>query len=598
MSYRALRVAFFAFLLLCSTLPFSSLNGNTPLQAKNSTNQQKSMSADDLPVVEPNYIYQQLFSLATKFQRREAGYDTRLPVNDNGHDEFASYWSQEMRKNLQGLSTEPLTDTFAIRGWLGRPTTAPASNIEVAIPGAVHPEQVIVIGCHYDGMATSTQSANDDASGCAIELGVARAMGNYWKQHHVAPQRTLRFVLFDAEEQGLYGSYHYVNSTVNGDLSNIVAMFNEEQNGIAYPLRYLGQLQNALMPFYVELSPVVNGPQKEKIIQFRKLMAQAVPAVFQQIRDLGVQSLTYHDANKQDVAQPIFTDDQLSYVKQEDDTLGSSDQVPFTQAGIPCATFAGNSTYYQSDAPQASYPYDQPTDTIQMMNTFASGNTTQSAALTLSLALPTLLTTWMLHQPAMLGETASPKHALTAISDIAQTQTGQEFSVSAQSTASANSYKWDFGDGQSATGAVVHHSYTTDGQYQLTLSVNTATGAQHISKQLTVSKNNSLYINLYEKYYSRGMPRMNARVRLPQPDTTLSDKTLLKPASLWATTLAFGSAGTEKTGTQIVTAAPLPSNKKESMIPEPFLFLALAVLLLLVLGIIGRVILLKCRHQH
>ncbi|GER86737.1 hypothetical protein KDW_08990 [Dictyobacter vulcani] len=602
MSYRALRVAFFVFLLLCSALPFSALNSSLPVQAQSRTIPQNGLVADDLPVVEPNYMYQQLFLLATKFQHREAGYDTHLPATDNGHEEFASYWSQEMRKDLQGFSAATWTDAFPIRGWRGRPTTVPASNIEVTIPGAVHPEQVVVIGCHYDGMATSTQSANDDASGCAIELGVARAMGNYWKQHHVAPQRTLRFVLFDAEEQGLYGSYHYVNSTVNGDLSNIVAMFNEEQNGIAYPLRYLGQMQNALMPFYVELSPVVNGPQKEKIIQFRQLMGRAVPAVFQQIRNLGIQSLTYHGANKQDVAQPIFTNDQLSYVKQEDDTLGSSDQVPFTQADIPCATFAGNSTYYQGNAPQASYPYDQPTDTIQMMNTFASGNTTQSAALTLSLALPTLLTTWMLHQPAILGETASSNQSLTTISDIAKTQTGQNFLVSAQSTEltrpATRSYTWDFGDGQSATGPAAHHTYTRDGQYQLSLNVKTATGVQHISKSIAVSNNNPTYTNMYEQYYGSGMPRANGRVMLPRPDATMSDKTLLKPGSVWETTLAVGQTGTDKMVPQPATVAPLSSNKKESMIPEPFLFLILAILLLLVVGIIGRVILLKRRHQH
>ncbi|MBE3561577.1 MAG: M28 family peptidase [Ktedonobacteraceae bacterium] len=197
----------------------------------------------DFPVVDPHYIYDQLFTLATRYQSRQAGYDITLP---NGHTGFADYWTQEMVRNLQGFGATVRRDPFPVAGWRGRPATSAAFNVEVSVPGAVHPGQVVIIGCHFDGEAISTQSAYDDASGCAIELGVAKALGEYWRQHNAYPARTLRFVIFDAEEQGLHGSFHYVNNTVNGDLAHIVAMFNEEQNGIAYPLRYLGQLKNPL----------------------------------------------------------------------------------------------------------------------------------------------------------------------------------------------------------------------------------------------------------------------------------------------------------------------------------------------------------------
>ncbi|MBV9231575.1 MAG: M28 family peptidase, partial [Chloroflexi bacterium] len=183
----------------------------------------------DFPTVDPNYIYDQLFSMVTRFQGREAGYDKPDATTD-GHKGFADSWAKEMTHDLQGFGPQVLYDTFAVKGWLKRPATSPAYNVEVSVPGATHPEQVVVIGCHYDGEAVSTQSANDDGSGCAIELGVAKAMADYWRSHHTYPARTLRFVIFDAEEQGLLGSFHYLNSTINGDVSNIVAMFNEEQN--------------------------------------------------------------------------------------------------------------------------------------------------------------------------------------------------------------------------------------------------------------------------------------------------------------------------------------------------------------------------------
>src|SRR5258708_8620035 len=134
------------------------------------------LNTADFPTVNPDYIYDQLFFVATHFLQREAGY-SNSPVNGNGHDQFADYWEKEMARNLQGFGISVQRDNFPVAGWTGRPATTPAFNVEASVPGATHPEQVVVIGCHYDGEAVSTQSANDDASGCAIELGIAKALG-------------------------------------------------------------------------------------------------------------------------------------------------------------------------------------------------------------------------------------------------------------------------------------------------------------------------------------------------------------------------------------------------------------------------------------
>jgi Peptidase family M28/PKD domain len=500
-------------------------------------------AAADFPTVDPNYIYNQLFYMVTHYLHRETGYDTNLPPNVNGHDEFAAYWGQEMMRDLQGFGPEVVHDSFPVKGWVGRPAVVPAFNVEVSVPGALHPEQVVVIGCHYDGEAVSTQSANDDGSGCAIELGAAQALGNYWRSHHLYPARTLRFVLFDAEEQGLFGSFHYVNSTINGDLHNIVAMFNEEQNGIAYPLRYLGKMSNPLLPFYIDMSPLQNSSlyphqnqlspqQRANITQFRALMQQAVPAVFQQFQAMGYQTLAYRGDNGQTVSQPVFSSDQLSNIHQEDDTLGGSDQIPFTLAGLPCATFVGNSTYYDQNPPPWSYPFDQPQDTIQLMNTFANGGSQKAPALVLSLALPGMLTTWMLHQPEILGEIATNSKAvqntpIAAISDIGQTQVGKSLSLNAQvkGDSSAYSYAWNFGDGSTASGSSVSHTYTATGTYTLALTVTSATGSLRIVKTLNVVKQPTTYKNPYASSPSDGNPPHNPQVILPTPDNSTSGGT-------------------------------------------------------------------------
>jgi len=546
MLYRSTRLCCLLILSLSFSLPAT-------VKASTSTPTSNQQPLTDFPTVDPNYIYDQLFFVATNFQRREAGYDNNLPVSINGHDEFAAYWAQEMLRDLAGFGAQVKRDAFTVQGWQGRPAVVPAFNVEVTVPGVSHPEQVVVVGCHYDGEASSTQSANDDASGCAIELGIAKAMGEYWRSHNIYAARTLRFVIFDAEEQGLFGSFHYVNSTINGDVKNLVAMFNEEQNGIAYPLRYLGLMSNPLLPFYIDMSPLqdnsvyphqdqLSQQQKDSISHFRVLMQQAVVASFEQFRALGYQMLSYHARNQHDVFQPIFTPDQVSYIQQEDDTLGSSDQIPFTLAGLPCATFLGNFSYYTPNPPPGSYPYDQPEDTIQLMNTYADGSSQKSNALAMALGLPGMLTGWMLNQPDILGQAASDQRPVAAISDIGQAVAGQRITLDARASfdpaGNALTYGWDFGDGTRASSIAVTHTYKTTGNYTLKLTVSSSQTSRTVVKSINVVTQPTSYNNPYASVQEDGFPRSNPSVIYPRPNNSLSDQVSTVAAAATATALA------------------------------------------------------------
>jgi len=308
-------------------------------------------------------------------------------------------------------------------------------------------------------------------------------------------------------------------------------MFNEEQNGIAYPLRFLGKTSNPLLPFYIDMSPLTDSslylaqsklsPQlRANITNFRMLMQQAVVAVFAQFQAMGFQSLTYHDDNNQTVSQPIFTPDQTSNIRQEDDTLGGSDQIPFTLAGLPDATFVGNSSYYDQNPPPWSYPFDQPQDTIQLMNVFANGNSQKAEALVLALALPGMLTTWMLNQSTILGQAPADHNPLAAISDIGQTTVGQSIAVDAKASFDPNgktsTYSWNFGDGTTASEVSVTHTYTAVGNYTLTLTVTTSGGGKRsISKVLNVVTQPVNYANPYAGEPQDGNPPSNPAVTLP-----------------------------------------------------------------------------------
>jgi len=548
-----LRRIFYPYLLLSVLIGLlvtqTACEMNVPVArpASPPVNPSEEVNAADFAFVDPNYIYDQLFYMATHFLRRESGFDTNLPPGTNGHDEFAAYWTKEMLSNLQDFGAQARNDPFPA-GWAHRPGVVPAFNVEVTIPGATSPEQVVVIGCHYDAMSNSTQSAYDDTSGCAIELGVAKAMATFWRSHHIYPARTLRFVLFDAEEQNLLGSFHYVNNTIEGDLSNIVAMFNEEQNGVGYPVRYLGQLDNPLLPLYINVTPshsndlysnidTLPAAQRAKISHFHDLIGQAIPAVFQKFLELKYLGLTYHDDQGHDVSRPIFTPDQLSKIQEVDDTDGGSDEVAFSEAGIPSATMVSDASYYDDNPSPSAFPNDQPQDTIQLLNTFAMGGTRQSYALTLALALPAMITTWMLNQPDILGQVPLdklPAGPLTAISDIGYPQVGtmQQLDALASfdpgSSQNQLSYRWDFGDGQQATGRVVTHTYTQTGQYTINLMVSSPRGTRQVKKLVNIVEQPTTYPNQYS-HPPRDTNSPNPAVTLPTPNNSLKDNIIPTP---------------------------------------------------------------------
>jgi hypothetical protein len=504
-------------------------------------------AGDAAPGIDPTFIYSQLDYMVTRFQHRQAGYRS----GSAGHAGFARYWEQRMQRLLGPFGARARTYQFPVRGWLGRPATAPATDVEITVPGLSSPAQEVVIGCHYDAEADSTQSAYDDASGCAIELGVAKAMAAFWTEHHLYPARTLRFVLFDAEEQGLFGSFAYVSRIARNDLPRITAMINEEQNGIAYPLRYLGMLTNPLMPFFAYLSPLssngiyphrtVTPQQLSGLIQLRTLVRHAVAASFLRFRAMGDQMLTYHRLTGPDVWRPIFTRQQITNVHVGDDTLGSSDQVPFTMAGVRSAMFVGNATYYERHPPTGSYPYDRPQDTIALMNTFADGRSAASHALELALGLPGMLTTWLLSQPAVLGQVRPDGRPAAALADIGVLLPGHRMRFSAAAAydpgrpAAALHYTWDFGDGRSGHGRSVSHVYPSRGRYTLRLSVTAGHGRPRvISVRLLVAPQapiRSPYARLRPApagsigaLVARGLPPPNPAVTLPVPRAGGSDR--------------------------------------------------------------------------
>ena len=68
-------------------------------------------------------------------------------------------------------------------------------------------DQVVILGGHLDSWQSAT-GATDNGAGCIASLEAVRIL----KALGVKPKRTIRICLWDGEEQGLFGSFHYVKN--------------------------------------------------------------------------------------------------------------------------------------------------------------------------------------------------------------------------------------------------------------------------------------------------------------------------------------------------------------------------------------------------
>jgi hypothetical protein len=113
-----------------------------------------------------------------------------------------------------GSYEQPFDDTANVVGYI------PGSDEKV---GA----EIVLVGAHHDHLGKGFLGANDNASGVAALLGVAQAV-----RRHGPPRRTVAFVTFGAEEQGLVGSTYFVEHPPAAiPLDRVVEMVNLDMVG-------------------------------------------------------------------------------------------------------------------------------------------------------------------------------------------------------------------------------------------------------------------------------------------------------------------------------------------------------------------------------
>jgi hypothetical protein len=174
-------------------------------------------------------------------------------------------------------------------------------NVVAEIPGTdpTLKSEVVMLGGHLDSWTAAT-GATDNGAGCIVAMEAVRIL----KDLGIKPRRTIRIALWDGEEEGLYGSFHYV------------------KNHFGDPVDMKLKPEAGKVSAYYNLD---NGSGK-----IRGIFAQgneAAAAVFRQwlvpFHDLGATSVTLHNA-------------------------GSTDHLSFDAVGIPGFQFIQDELDYES----------------------------------------------------------------------------------------------------------------------------------------------------------------------------------------------------------------------------------------------------------
>src|SRR5438093_172131 len=122
-------------------------------------------------------------------------------------------------------------------------SSGPLENIYATKTGATTPGEMYVVSAHMDGRGGG-EAADDDASGCAVVLELARVLA----MPDLRTNRSVRFIFWNNEEFGMDGSGTY-------------ALERAPLQGTAAEPKWLGVIQHDMMMFDHGMPP---GPKQSR----------------------------------------------------------------------------------------------------------------------------------------------------------------------------------------------------------------------------------------------------------------------------------------------------------------------------------------------
>ncbi|WP_024368532.1 M20/M25/M40 family metallo-hydrolase, partial [Arthrobacter sp. TB 26] len=133
----------------------------------------------------------------------------------SGYEESARYVEEQLR----AAGYNPVRQTFTFRGEGRNRKQVESFNILADSGGSA--ENTVVVGGHLDSVPEGP-GINDNGSGVAAIIEIAKWM----KETGITPVNRVRFAFWGGEEDGLYGSQHYVDELSKAEKAQTVANLN------------------------------------------------------------------------------------------------------------------------------------------------------------------------------------------------------------------------------------------------------------------------------------------------------------------------------------------------------------------------------------
>lgn len=200
-------------------------------------------------------------------------------------------------------------------------------NVVAVLPGSspASKDRILVVSGHYDSICGSQSDAecyapgaNDDASGTAAVMELARVMSQYQFD------ATIVFMAVAGEEQGLYGAYGWAEQAVRDSL-DIQAMFTNDI--IGSPVAADGSKE----PFRVRLFADGIPPVRENSVMVQAYLRTGGE------NDLPSRQLARHIV---EVNQTYFPAMKVDMIYRRDRYLRGGDHIAFLEKGYAAVRFS------------------------------------------------------------------------------------------------------------------------------------------------------------------------------------------------------------------------------------------------------------------
>jgi hypothetical protein len=200
----------------------------------------------------------------------------------------------------------PVKLNVNLKATIGGPT--PVRFVVAELRGRDKPEEYLVVGAHLDAWDFAT-GAQDDGAGVVQVIDAARSLVAAGK----APRRSIRFILWGGEEQGLLASRAYVVAH-KAELDKCFVNLNAD-NGAGHPRgwTYEGREDQraALAAYHDTLAPLGGGELMEDVewdTDHGPFLTAGVPAINMSVEDGNYNEIhhkpadTYDKVNAHDLA--------------------------------------------------------------------------------------------------------------------------------------------------------------------------------------------------------------------------------------------------------------------------------------------------------